>query len=148
MNNLGDQHIHYNNKKWKKWPIWHYSWHKWKVYLGTVNGRFCQCQSCSGYIWLLDILIQLQKGASVDNISIEYHMLPFGRISKVFHVWNSVSHIKINQQHRETKYLWLVNTRFIRRNKCWKLMTLLDNNWCHMHIHINEKSYIKNLRMK
>ena len=144
MRNPGDKHLHYNIKKCKKGPIWHSSWHQWKCYLGTGNGECCKCKSCSDYSRILDIWLS----ASVDNRFIESHMPPFGRRRNVCHVWIIVSRSQIHQQHREIKYIWLVNTRLMWRNKGWKWITSWDNNWCHMHIKIEEKPHITTLLTK
>ena len=125
----------------EKGPILHFLWHQWKSYRGTVNGQCWQCQSCSEYIQLLDIWIQLKKGASVNTIFINSHMLPFSSRSNLFRVWNIVSHSQIHQQHRENKNIWLVNNILIWRNKGWNFITLWDNNWCHMHKYI-ERNHI------
>ena len=143
-----DKHLHYKIKKWEKRKIWNSSWHQWKRYLDTVNGKCWKCQPCCEYSRLLNIWMQLQKGAFVDTRFIEYHMPPFSSRRNVCHVWISVSHSQINQQHTGTKYLWLVNNILIWRNKCWKWMTLWDNKWCHKHIHIEEKYYIITLWTK
>ena len=122
----------------EKGPIWHSSWNQWKRYLGTVNGQCWKFQSCSEYIWLLDIWLQLQKCASVDTRFIEYHMLSLVRRRKVLRVWNVVSRSHIHQQHRKTKNCWLLNNRLIQRNKCLNWITLWGNNWCHMLVNIEE----------
>ena len=138
MKKPGENIIDYKIIKLVKGPILHYLWHQCKRYLGASNGQCRKCQACSHYIQILDILLQLRNGASIDTRFVEYHILPFGRRSNVCRVWNSVSHSQINQQHRETKYRWLVNNILIWINKGLKLVTLWDNNWCHMHIHIEE----------
>ena len=136
MKNTVEQHLHYNIKKRKKGPIRHSSWDQLNHYLVTVNLQCWQCKLCSGYSRLFDFWLQQQKGTSIDTKYIESHMISFGRRNDIFRVWKSVSNSQIHQQHRKTKNSWLVNKTLMRSNQYWKWMTLWDNNWCHMHIHI------------
>ena len=98
-----DQSLQYNIKKRKKVQFDSLYDISVKSYLGAVNGKFWQCQSCSEYSQLLYILLQLQKCTYIDTRSIKYHMLPFCRISNVCRGLKGVSSSHIHQQHGKLK---------------------------------------------
>ena len=66
-----------------------------------------------------------KKITSVDTRFIELHMLSFGRRGKVFRVQNNVPCSQINQQHRETQDLLLVNNIIIGRIKGFKMNDIM-----------------------
>ena len=100
VKNPGEQCIHYNIDNLKKSQfeilydiIEHFT-------LVQLMDSLLKFQSCSEYIRLLYIWLQLQQGSSVDTIFIESHMIPFGIRRNAWNIWNSVSHSQIHQQHR------------------------------------------------